>query len=237
MIIFSMLLFQICLGSNVDFRECYGTRIHPSVTGIPEDDKLIQISNIRSQIQCLSQCMIHSKCTMIIYSVSYKVCILRKIKQLPVASSFIEIPPNSIYTILQAPECPISAGYIYQPEFRLCFRLSLEKKTWNQAADDCNMNRGQLMHAENEEIMKYLQTVLEKWPNDNFYFGLCKDIKKGVFLWQNGEAPTYDFWRASRPDNYGGNQHCVRLDPKSNHEWNDHPCDRDSERYICEIVM
>ncbi|CAI9716197.1 Hypothetical predicted protein [Octopus vulgaris] len=101
-ITFSMLLFQICLGSNVAFREYYGTRLPPPLTAIPEDDKLIQMSNIRSEMECFSHCVTYSECGMIIYSVSEKVCILRKIKQLPGASSFIDIPANSIYTMLQA---------------------------------------------------------------------------------------------------------------------------------------
>ncbi|XP_036361588.1 perlucin-like [Octopus sinensis] len=100
------------------------------------------------------------------------------------------------------------------------------------------MDRGQLIHAENKEIMEYIQKELEKWPNENFYFGLCKDMKKDVFLWQNGEAPTYDFWMEDRPDNHGGIQHCGLLDERSNHRWNDEGCNEQGcERYICEIVM
>ncbi|CAI9716191.1 Hypothetical predicted protein [Octopus vulgaris] len=101
-ITFPILLFQICLGSNVALREYYGTRVPPPQTAIPEDDKLIQMSNIRSEIECFSHCMTYSKCGMIIYSVSDELCILRKIKLLPDASSFIDIPANSIYTMLQA---------------------------------------------------------------------------------------------------------------------------------------
>ncbi|CAI9716199.1 Hypothetical predicted protein [Octopus vulgaris] len=111
-ITFPVLLFQICLGSNAACREYYGTRIHPSVTDIPEADKLNKISNIRSKIECFSHCVAYSKCGMIIYSVSEKVRILRKIKQLPNASSFIDIPPNSIYTMLQAPAAHTDQYYI-----------------------------------------------------------------------------------------------------------------------------
>lgn len=99
-----MLLFQICLGSNVSFREYYGTRVPPLVTAIPNDDKLTQMSNISSETECFSHCMAYSKCGMIIYSVSYELCILRRIKLLPNASSFIDIPANSIYIMLQARE-------------------------------------------------------------------------------------------------------------------------------------
>ncbi|XP_052827408.1 uncharacterized protein LOC106871885 isoform X3 [Octopus bimaculoides] len=158
----SVLLLQMCLGSNVACKDYYGTRIHPSVTGIPEADMLINMSNIRSNIRCFSLCMTYSECGMIIYSVSDEVCILRKIKQLPGATSFIEIPPNSIYTILQAPECPTSDGYTYQPELRLCFRIGQTKITWNEAANVCNKDRGQLIHIKNLEIMKYLLNELNR---------------------------------------------------------------------------
>lgn len=109
--IFLMLLFQICLGSSAAYANYYGRRISTPSTTIPEEDKLIQISNIRSQIQCLSQCVTYSKCAMIIYSVSDKVCILRKIKQLPTASPFIDILANSIYIILQA--CELFSILVY----------------------------------------------------------------------------------------------------------------------------
>ncbi|XP_014774126.1 macrophage mannose receptor 1 [Octopus bimaculoides] len=237
-ITFSVLLFQMCLGSNVTFREYYGTRIHPSETGIPEADKLNKMSNIRSQIECFSFCMANSECGMTIYSNSDKVCILRKIKQLPSSTSFIDIPANSIYTMLQAPECPTSAGYTYSPEFRLCFQISSEKASWNHAADICNEDRGQLIHMKNIEIMYYIQDKLNQWSDVNFYFGLSKDINKNVFVWQNGEVPTFDFWMEDRPDNHGGNQDCGLLDKRSNHSWNDELCNlATGERYICEIVV
>lgn len=76
------------------------------------------------------------------------------------------------------------------------------------------------------------------WPTDHFYFGLCKDSSKTHFLWQNGEALTFHFWRDGRPDNHAGIQHCGYLDGDSNHEWNDNPCDKNpGYKYICEIVM
>ncbi|XP_052827404.1 macrophage mannose receptor 1 isoform X1 [Octopus bimaculoides] len=234
----SVLLLQMCLGSNVACKDYYGTRIHPSVTGIPEADMLINMSNIRSNIRCFSLCMTYSECGMIIYSVSDEVCILRKIKQLPGATSFIEIPPNSIYTILQAPECPTSDGYTYQPELRLCFRIGQTKITWNEAANVCNKDRGQLIHIKNLEIMKYLLNELRTWPDEHFYFGLCKDIKKNAFVWQNGEALTFSFWMQNRPDDRTGNQNCGCLDSIGSHKWNDVRCNvKGQARHICEIVL
>ncbi|CAI9716194.1 Hypothetical predicted protein [Octopus vulgaris] len=150
-IIFSVLL--LCLGSNVACREYYGIRVPPPVTAIPEADKLIKMSNIRSLIECFSVCMTYSECGMIIYSSSDKVCILRKIKQLPGASSFIDIPANSIYTMLQAP------------------------------------------------TTEYHE----------FHMGLCEDLSKKVFVWQDGEALTYSHWGPTEPSNYGGIEDCGSL--------------------------
>ncbi|CAI9716203.1 Hypothetical predicted protein [Octopus vulgaris] len=177
--IFSILLLQMCMGSNVNFREYYGTRVPPPVTAIPEADKLIQMSNIRSETECFSICMTFSKCGMIIYSVSDEVCIVRKIKQLPGTSSFIDIPANSIYTVLQA-----------------CLLRS-------------------------------------KW----FHVGVCKDVSKNVFVWQNGEALIFSFWKSGSPDNYGGNQKCTALDPRDGHKWNDIDCVTDPGIHVCEIVV
>ncbi|XP_052825999.1 uncharacterized protein LOC128248557 [Octopus bimaculoides] len=157
--VITFLMLLVCLGRNVACREYYGIRVPPPVTAIPEADKLTKMSNIRSEIECFALCMIYSECGMIIYSVSDNVCILRKIKQLPGATSFIDIPANSIYILLQAPECPTSAGYTYQPELRLCYQIGSTTITWNQAADNCNKDRGQLIHVKNSEVMNYLQTI------------------------------------------------------------------------------
>ncbi|CAI9716198.1 Hypothetical predicted protein [Octopus vulgaris] len=150
-ITFSVLL--VCVGSNIACKEYYRIRVPPPVTAIPEADMLIKMSNIRSRIECFSLCMTYSECGMIIYSASDKVCILRKIKQLPGASSFIDIPANSIYTMLQAP--------------------AMQQHT--------------------------------------FLMGLCKDLSKNVFVWQDGEALTYSPWIPSQPSNSGGNENCVSL--------------------------
>ncbi|XP_014774124.2 macrophage mannose receptor 1 [Octopus bimaculoides] len=238
--IFSILLFQMCLGSNVNFREYYGTRVPPPVTAIPEADKLTQMSNIRSETECFSLCMTYSKCGMIVYSVSDEVCIVRKIKQLPGATSFIDIPANSIYTVLQAPECPTSAGYIYRPEFRLCFQIGSKEISWNDAADNCNNDRGRLIHLKNLEVNNYIRTLIassllrNKW----FHFGVFKDDSKNVFAWQNGDALVFTFWRSGSPDNYGGNQKCTALDPRYGHKWNDIDCGIvNLGIHMCEIVV
>ncbi|XP_036361560.1 uncharacterized protein LOC118764664 [Octopus sinensis] len=229
---------KICLDSNVACREYYGIPIQPPAAAIPEVDKLIQASNIQSNIECFSLCMANSACGMIIYSVSDKVCILRKIQQSPGATSFIDIPPNSIYTMLQAPECPTSAGYTYQPELKLCFRIGEKKITWNKAAAVCNKDRGQLIHIKNLQIMEYLLNEFKKWPEEHYYFGLCKDIKKNAFVWQNGEALTFSYWMEKRPDNLTGNQNCGCLDLKGNHKWNDVRCNVNGQaKHICEIVL
>ncbi|XP_036354758.1 macrophage mannose receptor 1-like [Octopus sinensis] len=235
-IIFSVLL--LCLGSNVACREYYGIRVPPPVTAIPEADKLIKMSNIRSLIECFSVCMTYSECGMIIYSASDKVCILRKIKQLPGASSFIDIPANSIYTMLQAPECPTSAGYTYQPELRLCYQIGSTITSWNKAADNCNKDRGRLIHIKNEEVMNYLKTILS-WAaahSGQYYIGSSRDLNKNVFVWQTGEALTYSRWFYPNPS--GGNEHCVSLVPTADFGWNDIPCHNSNIGWqICEIVV
>ncbi|XP_014787715.1 macrophage mannose receptor 1 [Octopus bimaculoides] len=239
-ITFPILLFQICLGSNVTFREYYGIRVPLPLTSIPEDDKIIQMSNISSEIECFSHCITYSKCGMIIYSVSDELCILRKIMLLPDASSSINIPANSIYTMLQAPECPTSAGYTYQPELRLCYQIGSTKASWNEAADNCNKDRGQLIHIKNQEIMNYLKSILlsSTLRNEWFHFGLCKDDSKNAFVWQNGEALTFSSWSPGCPDNYRNSQKCADLDPMEDYGWNDIFCDQlKSGIQICEIVV
>ncbi|CAI9716192.1 Hypothetical predicted protein [Octopus vulgaris] len=230
-------------------REYYGIRVPPPLNAIPEDDKLIQMSNIRSRIECFSLCMTYSECGMTIYSVSEKVCILRKIKQLPGASSFIDIPANSIYTMLQAQEtyfscppiaeCPTSAGYTYRPELRLCYQIGSTKISWNEAADNCNKDRGQLIHIRNLEVMNYLISVSKCPESDascHFYIGLCKDLTKNILVWQNGEAQTFTFWSDGNPS--GGIESCVVFMPYHQYQWNDVTCNLQGYgRQICEIVV
>ncbi|XP_036361367.1 macrophage mannose receptor 1-like [Octopus sinensis] len=237
-ITFSVLL--VCVGSNIACKEYYGTSVPPPVTAIPEADKLIKMSNIRSRIECFSLCMTYSECGMTIYSVSDKVCILRKIKQLPGASSFIDIPANSIYTLLQAPECSTSDGYIYQSELRLCYQIGSAKISWNEAADNCNKYRGRLIHIKNKEVMNYLKSILS-WATTEyheFHMGLCKDLSKKVFVWQDGEALTYSHWGPTEPSNHGGIEDCGSFNPYINYRWNDIGCHvLNSGTQICEIVV
>ncbi|CAI9716193.1 Hypothetical predicted protein [Octopus vulgaris] len=207
---FSMLLFQICLGSNVAFREYYGTRVAPPLTAIPEDDKLIQISNIRSEVECFSHCVTYSECGMIIYSVSNEVCIVRKIKQLPGASSFIDIPANSIYTMLQAQTVACYCGTRYKCKALIIYLCDILPKAFCPESD----------------------------AYCHFHIGLCKDLTKNIFVWQNGEAKTFDFWSEGNPSNSGDNENSVGLIPYYSYRWNDVPCKKlGTGRQICEIVV
>lgn len=77
-------------------------------------------------------------------------------------------------------------------------------------------------------------TLRDEW----FHFGLCKDDSKDAFVWQNGEALTFSFWKAGGPDNYLNSQKCANLDPNAGYKWNDIFCnERNYGIQICEIVV
>ncbi|XP_036361425.1 macrophage mannose receptor 1-like [Octopus sinensis] len=135
-------------------------------------------------------------------------------------------------------ECPTSAGYTYQPELRLCYQIGSTITSWNKAADNCNKDRGRLIHIKNEEVMNYLKTILS-WAvahSGQYYIGSSRDLNKNVFVWQTGEAVTYSRWFYPNPS--GGNEHCVSLVPTEDFGWNDVPCHNSNIGWqICEIVV
>ncbi|XP_062372848.1 C-type lectin domain family 4 member M-like [Sardina pilchardus] len=109
------------------------------------------------------------------------------------------------------------------------YKVSSEKKTWQQSRDSCLNMGADLMIVNDIEEQKFLL------PYKNVWIGLSDTDNEGVWKWVDDTRLTTKFWAPGEPNN-AGNEDCAEIssnaaDPYK--AWNDVPCSS-SYQYICE---
>jgi cysteine-rich repeat protein len=124
--------------------------------------------------------------------------------------------------------CLPQNGEHFDPISKHCYRIG-SNKNWAAARADCITWGGDLVgisSAAEYTFVTQLGFGSDVWSGGNDHGAECS------FNWINGERwrPAFN---SGEPNNSGGNEHCVELDPQSNPMMNDENCG-DSQDYICE---
>lgn len=108
------------------------------------------------------------------------------------------------------------------------------QESWESAKAYChdfNMKLLTVSDAAEEDWVYSIATLLspQKW-----WMGLNDKAAEGSFVWESGEAASYNHWEAGEPNNLGNNEHCGQLNrfhPAKT--WNDEPCSLHLN-FVCE---
>eukprot|EP00117_Sycon_ciliatum_P031173 scpid75816/ scgid24433/ Collectin-46; 46 kDa collectin len=110
--------------------------------------------------------------------------------------------------------------------------------TWFTAKSRCEARGGTLAEARNSAEHHRLYTFLSargRQSNTNFWLGGTDRHHEGRWRWLTGEAFSYTRWFAGEPNNdYAGHpENCLQL---ARGGWNDLPCDRPIDGYLCQVT-
>ncbi|XP_053089820.1 C-type mannose receptor 2-like isoform X1 [Pangasianodon hypophthalmus] len=102
------------------------------------------------------------------------------------------------------------------------YYLIQQGKTWSDAQAYCEATHTDLAVIESNENMVRLQTEAQRQQfSSSAWIGLYNDINS--WRWSLGNEPLGSMrqWAAQEPNNRGGNQHCIGINP---YGWNDRIC-------------
>jgi cysteine-rich repeat protein len=116
----------------------------------------------------------------------------------------------------------------FDPVSKHCYRVG-SNKNWTAARADCIAWGGDLVGIGSPAEYDFVTALgfgSDVWTGGNDLAAECS------FGWVDGERwwPAFD---AGEPNNSGGDEHCVELDPQATPMMNDEKC-TDSQDYICE---
>ena len=136
------------------------------------------------------------------------------------------------------------SGYTKYQATGICYWLSDNKKSWQDAYNDC-VNKGSGDRAKrtialvnNEATKNFIKDNLlanaGKGYNE-YWIGLTDGGTEGQYVWKDGSstAVTWTFWKTGQPGGGGNSKDCVFAKVKDDHGWEDAKCN-DQHYYVCE---
>jgi len=104
-----------------------------------------------------------------------------------------------------------------------CYKVFDEKLSWQKARKMCIEKGAQLASVHSAEEHKFLHKLV---PVDgNTWLGGSDLQVEGLWEWTDKTRGNFSAWHNDRqPDNHGGNEHCLVIQPDLNFNWNDGTC-------------
>ena len=133
---------------------------------------------------------------------------------------------NKLYFDYVSAPCPIGWTSLYGS----CYKVSSNELDWNSAKSACEALGSSLV------ILNSLAKIQEliKRTEGQTWIGLQRDLKgSSPWQWVDGSGAFYSYWWSGEPNNFGGNEDCVVMNPHMG-KWNDQECWK-SHYYVCEI--
>ena len=113
------------------------------------------------------------------------------------------------------------------------FTFHAERVTYEDAKLACATEGRMLVMPKTEAQHDLLDTFLDSLPSRvDIFIGLTDAITEDEFQWEDGSVLSWnDRWNTNEPNNYGGQEDCVKLRPDN--KWNDVVC-RQKFAFVCQ---
>ncbi|XP_051754150.1 CD209 antigen-like protein E isoform X2 [Ctenopharyngodon idella] len=114
---------------------------------------------------------------------------------------------------------------------RIFFPTSSVSKSWSESRQYCRDRGADLVIINTEEKQRFISTFIK----ERVWIGLTDIENEGRMKWVDNSPLNRGYWFKGEPNNYGGNEHCIELNPSRNilSNWNDHLCSL-RKKWICE---
>ncbi|XP_067298657.1 CD209 antigen-like protein C [Pseudorasbora parva] len=111
------------------------------------------------------------------------------------------------------------------------FFMSSELKSWSESRQYCRDRGADLIIINTEEKQRYISSFIK----ESVWIGLSDIESEGNMKWVDNSPLKQGFWESNEPNDAGGNEDCIELNPANLvlSNWNDIPCSA-MRKWICE---
>ena len=102
------------------------------------------------------------------------------------------------------------------------YLLIVDAQSWEEANAFATSLGGYITTINDSTENIYLTDLVQRLDQGTFHIGLNDQNREGNFVWANGEPVSYTNWNEGEPNDGGGGEDLVSLDPSFGYRWNDH---------------
>ncbi|XP_046546354.1 C-type lectin lectoxin-Lio3-like [Haliotis rubra] len=182
---------------------------------------------------CAVKCYNDPKCGSFFYSKGDKVCQLH---------SVLFITPGDAtshhgfwYFKMTEARCPDNAGYVMHRSPVLCYKVHMEKQTYDQAKVTCQTEGATLLKVKDADISFHMFEFLRASSDvreTHFMIGADDLDVQGQYKWGDGDVATWTNWASTEPSS--PTERCLAIAWFFYFKWNDIPC-TELMSFICQI--
>ncbi|XP_041483113.1 echinoidin-like [Lytechinus variegatus] len=140
-----------------------------------------------------------------------------------------------------------------------CYRLFSYSMNWHEAEAHCNQfsrpslgdgDRDSFAHLvsihspdEHDFVVSYFRSTGIKDQGDDestgrdMWVGFHDIASEGNFEWTDRSSFNMNVWSPGQPDNSGSREHCGEIRGVYGYRWNDEPCDRVAQYFMCKLPV
>ncbi|XP_016361894.1 CD209 antigen-like protein E [Sinocyclocheilus anshuiensis] len=109
--------------------------------------------------------------------------------------------------------------------------MSTELKSWSDSRQYCRDRGADLVIINTEEKQRFISSLV----SESACIGLSDTENEGIMKWVDNSPLNQGFWFKGEPNNFGGDEDCIELNPEKHNlnNWNDRSCS-DTRKGICE---
>ncbi|XP_048036160.1 CD209 antigen-like [Megalobrama amblycephala] len=113
-----------------------------------------------------------------------------------------------------------------------CLVVSNEEKSWSDSRKYCRDRGGDLVIIKSEKKQRCISSFIKEMV----WIGLSDIEKEGNMTWVDNSPLKQGFWEKNEPNDAGGKEDCIELNPGKTvlNNWNDIPCSN-KRKCVCEI--
>ncbi|XP_067684670.1 perlucin-like [Haliotis asinina] len=163
-------------------------------------DVLSEVSNIGSNVECVSLCLMNEACVSAFYRPQHRRCQLHDVLFMSPQDGQEE--PGTMYYSLTTGTCP--SDYIHNRLLSFCYQLHFDKASYQESLADCSSRGEHLVTIDSPDKQSHFvkqATASSDTKAYSYYIDGSDADTEGQWVYNDGRPVTYFAWAPGYPKN------------------------------------